>query len=70
MENFYYKIKDIEDDEYSEYIWTDKKCGTIIKKAIAKYHNEGNDCVIEYIKQELDNHNIKWAIIDWNEIEY
>ena len=69
-EKYFYKIKDSEDDEYSEYIWTDRKCSTLIKKAVRKYQSEGDDCVMEYIKQALDKHNIKFSIIDYNEIEY
>lgn len=70
-QKYFYKIKDTGDDEYSIYIWTDKKCKTLLKKAVGKYYKEECDnCVMEYIEQELNKYNIKFSIIDFDEIEY
>lgn len=67
---YFYKIADLSDDEWSIYLTTEKKCSTLIKKAIVRYYQEMDDCVMEYVKQELDKKDIKFSIIDFEVIDY
>ena len=71
-EKYFYKIKDIEDDGYSIYIWTDEPCREIIAWAIEEYHNDNDESesVMFFIDNYLRENGIGYSIIDWNEIEY
>jgi hypothetical protein len=75
---YYYKIRDIEDDDkYSQYLTTDKKCNDIIENAIETWYGgdeEDNrieaDNVFECIEQLLTQNNIQWKWIKFNIINF
>jgi hypothetical protein len=79
MNSFIYKIKDTDDDTYSEYIQTDKEAKAIIENAVEnwisypddEYINANN--VYECIEKFLTIHEIQFEWIYFNDaniIEY
>lgn len=75
MYNYFYKIKDTEDDKYSEYLATDRECKTFIENGIDyhydypdRYDKGGN--VFECIEWYLDKQGIKYAWLNFDIVEY
>ena len=66
----YYYIRDIEEDMYSYHIATNKKCKTLIDKAIYKYERERDNDVMSYITEMLDKNGIEYKFIEFTEIHY
>ena len=71
-EKYFYKIKDIEDDKYSIYIWTDTECYNLITQAVeqCKADDEYDETLIFYIDKILKDHNIRYSIINWKVIDF
>lgn len=71
-EKYFYKIKDIEDDKYSIYIWTDKECYELIEQAVelCKADDELDESIMFYIDKVLKEHKVKYSIIDWQIIDF
>lgn len=69
---YFYKIKDIEDDKYSIYLCTSTKCDYILQQAIEKCKQDNNieESLMYYINENLTKHNIDYLIIKWNVLEF
>ena len=75
---YFYKIRDVEDEEkYSQFLTTDKKCKELIECAIADWYggdDNGNrveaDNVFECIEQRLTNNGIQWKWIKFTNIDF
>ena len=71
MKRYFYKIKDVEYDEYNYYFMTDRKCGSLIQKAIDKWDRERDYDVWGYVEEELVKHGISFEFIEYDrEFEY
>lgn len=77
--SYFYKIKDTEDDEYSDYLATDSECKMLIENAVNYYYDYPDDDgvggtnVFDYIEYFLRTHdiNFKWIRFDdMNIIEF
>lgn len=71
-EKYFYKIKDIEDDKYSIYIWTDTECYDLIEQAVeqCKADDEYDETLMFYVDRMLKENKIKYSIIDWEVIDF
>lgn len=69
---YFYKIKDTEDDKYNIYLCTDTECYSLLEKTIqqCREDNELDESLIYYINENLTNNNIKYSIIKWNVLEF
>lgn len=69
---YFYKIKDVEDDRYSIYLCTDTECYSLLEKTIqqCREDNKLDESLIYYINENLTNNNIKYSIIKWNVLEF
>lgn len=75
MNNYFYKIRDMEDDEYNFYISTDEMCGEIIESAIDEWHEDNEEYrsdgnVEDYIIRALNSAGIGYSFIDFIEYVY
>ena len=74
----FYKIRDIEDDDkYSQYLATNRKCKKIIERAIGDFYGgdeNGNrieaDNVFDTIEQYLDMRDIEWKWIKFTVVDF
>lgn len=71
-EKYFYKIKDIEDDKYSIYVWSDIECYNLIKQAVeqCKADDEYDETLMFYVDRTLKENKIKYSIIDWKVIDF
>lgn len=68
MKQYFYKIKDVEDDNYNYYFTTNRKCGSIIQKAIDKWDRERDYHVWGYVEEELVKHGISFEFIEYDRV--
>lgn len=69
--NYYYKLKDIENEEYSIYIRTNKECAELLEKAVEMQREEDYAYYLDvYIQVLLKRADIEFEKLNFKVIEW